>query len=281
VTGARDAAFAPRRIVVALDASPGSRGALETAVVLARQLGAELVGVFVEDVNLLRLGALAGGQVSLASGRREAFDSAQASAQLRALAWRAREALRETAFRHGAQSSFRVVRGTVGAALVEAAGDADLLVIGAHGRAPAPLGLGRTARQAAAGSRRPVLLLPGFETGAGSVAVLVEPGPLAGATLAAAAALARAARVPLTALVAAGDGAALVSASEGARDALRRHGIEATVVSLLAPSPERLLLELRRIGPGRVVLAAGGPLAGEAGLDRLLAELGRPVLIVR
>ena len=55
----------------------------------------------------------------------------------------------------------------------------------------------------------------------------------------------------------------------------------AHLVSLLAPSPERLLLELRRIGPGRVVLAAGGPLTDDAGLERLLAELGRPVLIVR
>ncbi len=41
-----------RRILVALDASPHSQAALEAASDLADALKAELVGIFVEDVNL-------------------------------------------------------------------------------------------------------------------------------------------------------------------------------------------------------------------------------------
>jgi nucleotide-binding universal stress UspA family protein len=44
-----------RRILVALDASQPSLAALEAAVELATRLKAELLGLFVEDVNLLRL----------------------------------------------------------------------------------------------------------------------------------------------------------------------------------------------------------------------------------
>ena len=44
-----------RRILVALDASPHSQAALQAASELAAALKAELVGIFVEDVNLLHL----------------------------------------------------------------------------------------------------------------------------------------------------------------------------------------------------------------------------------
>ena len=44
-----------RRILVALDASPHSLAALEAAAELAASLRAELIGLFVEDANLLRV----------------------------------------------------------------------------------------------------------------------------------------------------------------------------------------------------------------------------------
>ena len=47
-----------RRILVALDASQHSLAALEAASELAEALKAELVGIFVEDVNLLNLAGL-------------------------------------------------------------------------------------------------------------------------------------------------------------------------------------------------------------------------------
>ena len=44
-----------RRILVALDASQESMDALSTAAQMARRLHAELIGLFVEDENLLKL----------------------------------------------------------------------------------------------------------------------------------------------------------------------------------------------------------------------------------
>lgn len=44
-----------RRILVALDTSPSSQAALEAAVALAERLNAEVCGLFVEDVDLLRV----------------------------------------------------------------------------------------------------------------------------------------------------------------------------------------------------------------------------------
>ena len=47
-----------RRILVALDASSHSHAALAAAVALAGRLHSELQGIFVEDINLLRLAEL-------------------------------------------------------------------------------------------------------------------------------------------------------------------------------------------------------------------------------
>ena len=46
------------RILVALDASASGRAALAGAAALAAELQAELLGLFVEDANLLRLASL-------------------------------------------------------------------------------------------------------------------------------------------------------------------------------------------------------------------------------
>ena len=47
-----------RRILVALDASRESDAALAAAAELAQQLDAELMGLFIEDIDLLNLAAL-------------------------------------------------------------------------------------------------------------------------------------------------------------------------------------------------------------------------------
>ena len=47
-----------RRILVAVDASPHSLAALDAALRLAADLEAEIIGLFVEDINLLRLAGM-------------------------------------------------------------------------------------------------------------------------------------------------------------------------------------------------------------------------------
>ncbi|MFQ5943061.1 MAG: universal stress protein [Anaerolineales bacterium] len=123
-----------RRILVALDASPQSLAALEAAAELAAGLGAELVGVYVEDINLIRLAALpAVLEIGAASARSRHLDERRMTSQLRNQATRAAQAIAAVAGRSQVRWSFSVARGSIEAELLEAANEADLVVMGRSG----------------------------------------------------------------------------------------------------------------------------------------------------
>ncbi len=150
-----------RRILVALDTSSASLDALSAAAALAARIGAELEGLFVEDVNLLRLAGLPFAvELSLPSGAGRPMARVDMEAELRALAAQAREAMAKAAGPHRVTWSFRVVRGQVTVEVLEAAGGADLLVLGRTARRIGP-GPGTTARGAAARAPTSVLILAG------------------------------------------------------------------------------------------------------------------------
>lgn len=75
-----------RRLLVAVEASPRSRAMLEQAAALARAIEAELAGLFVEDVNLLRLCGLPGHEIALSSGMARRLEQATMERELRAQA---------------------------------------------------------------------------------------------------------------------------------------------------------------------------------------------------
>src|SRR5262245_60937536 len=150
-----------RRIVVALDASPHSLAALAAAGELAEALRAELVGIFVEDVNLLHLAGLPfAREVTYLSGVARPLDSPSMERELRIQAEQARQTLAGVAGRRQLRWSFRVVRGQVTAELLTAAQEADVLALGrASWASTRRVRLGSTARQVVAQARRPVVLL--------------------------------------------------------------------------------------------------------------------------
>jgi nucleotide-binding universal stress UspA family protein len=123
-----------RRILVALDASPHSLAALQAAVDLAVQLGAEVEGLFVEDINLLKLSDLpmARELVVYATHPRQ-LDRKRMAEQLQLQARMARKALEELAERSQVHWSFRVVRGVIAAELLAAAEEMDLILLGRTG----------------------------------------------------------------------------------------------------------------------------------------------------
>lgn len=167
-----------RRILVALDGSPESRAALAAAARLAVSTGASLSGLFVEDVELLRLAGLPfAREAGLSSGVFRRLDTADIELRFRVAAERAREALREAAEMSGLSTSFRVARGRVVPELLAAALEADLVAAGKRS-APGRGGrrLGGTLRSLIASVPAPILV-GGLRGISGGPVVVVSAAP--------------------------------------------------------------------------------------------------------
>jgi len=166
-----------RSIAVAIDCSPHSMASLKTAAKLAARMQAELLGIFVEDINLLRMAELPFSQeIRLYSSRPENIDTAELERLLRMQARQAASSLQHEAELYRVQHSFRVSRGNVPKEVVAAALEADLLVLGRSGHSPTcRKGLGSTARTALSGSTKNILLMrSGFPSEHEAVLVLYD-----------------------------------------------------------------------------------------------------------
>lgn len=152
-----------RRILVALDASSNSRVALATAVHLAETLRSEIHGLFVEDINLLRLAELPFvREVLFAEPAFRQLESEEMQRKLRARAAILRRELEEMTSEHKITGRFRVIRGTVDRELLAAATEmeADLLAVGRLGNSIVRRGrMGSTARAIVARATSAVLLV--------------------------------------------------------------------------------------------------------------------------
>lgn len=183
-----------RRIVVAVDGSPHSLAALDAAAAIAAEQEAELVGIFVEDINLLRLAQLPFAReliYPLALGRQ--MDPFAMQGRLKELAEEARQAISEGAGRTGVEWSFLVRRGSVLKELLAAAEEAELLAIGraSHARTRR-VRFGATAARLLARSERPVLVLQQGERCRGPALVVCDRSAASMASLPAAVQAARA-----------------------------------------------------------------------------------------
>src|SRR2546425_755825 len=126
-----DTTFRVRRILVALDSSAHSLAALEASVDMAARMEAELTGLFVEDIELLRMADAPFARELLYPSATEApLNRATMERKLRAQSEQARKALAAAADRAQVQWTFRTVRGQVISEVLAAAGEADLLAIG-------------------------------------------------------------------------------------------------------------------------------------------------------
>jgi nucleotide-binding universal stress UspA family protein len=124
------------RIVVAYDPSPVGSAALDAAVALAASLQAELAGLFVEDVNLLRMAALPfTRELGLTSALARPIEITDIEREFRRHAELTRKALEDAALASSVRWSFQVVRGQPLTVVLSAAEEADLLVVGRTTRA--------------------------------------------------------------------------------------------------------------------------------------------------
>ena len=131
-----------RRIVVALDGAAPGTAALEAAAALAARLRAELVIVFVEDVDLLHLAALPfAREIGFPSAASRELDVAAMERLLRLRAEEARSLVAALAERTPLTWSFEVTRGPLTEALLAAAAEAELVVAALAGSERAALQL--------------------------------------------------------------------------------------------------------------------------------------------
>jgi nucleotide-binding universal stress UspA family protein len=166
-----------RHIAVALDCSPHSMASLSAAAELARLMDADLTGIFVEDINLLRMAELPfTHEIRLYTPEPEKIDLSRLERSLKLQAREAEEALERIAGQFMIRHSFRVCRGMVPAEVTAASLEADLLVLGRSGRSPScRKGLGSTARWALSESAKHILFMQsGFRPEQESVLVLYD-----------------------------------------------------------------------------------------------------------
>ena len=150
-----------RRILIALDASHHSLAALRAAARLASSLEAELHGLFVEDINLLRVAGLPmARELQFPFSKHAPMNPESMKRQLRAQANQARRALASVCRREQIEWTFQVVRGGVSSKVLEEAAKADLLCLGRISRPVMQRpSLGSTARAAATRAQHSVLLI--------------------------------------------------------------------------------------------------------------------------
>jgi nucleotide-binding universal stress UspA family protein len=119
------------RILVALDQSTHSLAALEAAVRMAMRLEAALVGLFVEDVNVRRLAELPFVQeVGFFTGGCRRVQTQELSRQLQVQAGAVRRRFRTTTRWVESRCTFREVRGQVAPEVLDAATEADVVILG-------------------------------------------------------------------------------------------------------------------------------------------------------
>ena len=278
----RDTEFRLRRIAVALDASPNSIEALEAAAELASGIGAELRGIFVEDIKLLRLAGFPFiRELRYPSAGIERIDETRLQCELKALAERARKAIAATAKRAQLSWSFQVVRGEPAAEILAAAMQADLIVVGKMGR---PLAerprLGSTALAVAANA--PIVLLVGRgATFRRPLAAVYDGSPQSMRTLDAVALFAGRNGKNLTTLIPAVDSNIFQSLAEEASEILRRLDLKADFKRLKKWNLTSILNAVQIEGCGALALSSSSSLLDEEEMKILLEKISCPVLLVR
>ena len=123
------------RVLVALESSLECLSALESAADLAADMRAELVALFIEDLDLFHLADLPfAREVDRTSGMTRRLDSLQMARALRAQAHEVRRTLTRATEQRHIRSSFRVVRGHFVVEAFSAAAEKDVLFLRGKGR---------------------------------------------------------------------------------------------------------------------------------------------------
>jgi nucleotide-binding universal stress UspA family protein len=271
-----------RRIVVAVDGTPTSLAALEATGELASAWGAEVVGLFVEDTNLLRMASLPfAREVGSHSGAYRAVNPDVFERQFRSQAERARNTLWYMAERFRLSASFFVARGSVRAELLKALRDADMLSMGKGGRSVAArLGLGTNAKALAAEAGGIVLQFSHVASVSGPPAVVYDGSAVSDRALGAAAELARALATRLMVLCPAEAELSRMELEEKAKTTLQDQHTTLEFRQILTRNVPDLARYVRSSGANVAVVPTTSPLLPREAIETLLSRFFGPVMLV-
>ena len=267
-------------IAVAIDCSPHSKASLEAAAEMATRLKAELIGIFVEDINLLHMAGLPfAEEIRLYST--EKLDTAQLERLLRHQAQQAREMLEHIAQPRTLRHTFRVLRGLVPEQVMQAALEADMLVLGRSGRSPScRKGLGSTARSAIdEGSVNVMLMRPGVTAAEGPLLVLYDASEASKRALTTALEIAGPAST-LNLLINDPAPEAIERCKQETDAIVREKGIETEYYHLPFTDSRQLVSFIRMIDSGLLIIGKGMNLPEET-VRELIDTIDYPVLVVR
>lgn len=272
-----------RHILVAFDASPGSLEALDDAAELAAQWKTDLLGLFIEDVDLLRLASAAGAtRFHYPTAKEEPLSVLNMESELRALAERAKRELGRAAAHARVSWSFRTVRGKLPEEILLAAAQADLLSLaGARWPGERTYRLGFAGRAASAGARPPFAHARRRFSTASQILVLYDRSRGAEAAFRFAARLAETYKSPLTILVPSPfDPADPKWEAELSRLRSRIH-LRIRFRAIDTSTQSDFLRAVRSEHGGVLVVSGECPLLDEATVRALLRETDKLLFIVR
>jgi hypothetical protein len=264
-----------KRILLPLDAGAADAASLEAAIRLAARFRAEVVGIFVEDEDLMRLAALpfARETAPLSAVTRRLNPDAMARA-LRARAEVLRARLQERALEAQVAWSFRVVQGGLLAEQLGESVASDLLILEIGGRRTVRV-TGRIFSRGAC----TVWLRRAFVADGRPVVALFDDSPSNRRVLAVASQFAHRDGKHLLVMVSAGDQAEFERRAGQAGEALAADGVEAEF-QLLAREAATDLIQVVAAARGKLlVIGRDSPLASGAAYQRLLENLPCEVVL--
>lgn len=264
-----------RRILVALDAAERSTMALEAAARLAAGLKAELVGLFIEDTELLEAAALPVTRIIPS----QAWTAGALDPDMMQRAWRiwsaeSRKTLEAAAARWHVRCSFQVTRGAFAEQLLAQTDEHDILTFQTNRRMSRTRG-DLAARHVAAQARCSVLLMERRAFADKPVMVICEGGRQ---MLTVGRTIADIYNLGLVVLALGQSGGAAKASAAEARRFLKDEPRLAAVEALPDAAAAGVGDLLRRYDPGVVIFQRLGRFAGK--VEQALADSDCSVLVV-
>jgi hypothetical protein len=266
---------------VALDPSAHSEAALKAAAEMAARFDAELLALFVEDVNIRRLTELPFvEEVGLYTGRRRRVERRELSRQLRVQSGRMRRRFSITTQHVETRCTFRKIRGRVAREVLAAATEADVVIVGKGAWSAVDTGrLAPDVRRVLREAPVSTLVLEAETEVEPPMRVVYTGTPLARKALSIGARLAE--DGALMVFVLADDADEASRLREAVKEEVAGLNLELVFQTLTEASASRLAHLVAHEQEGTLVLPADAQTMGDEALLDFLDETSAPVLMVR